>query len=408
MRIVFLTTVSMDSPSGGGRYLPLMQELSTLGHDVHIVALHHDFVRDTPRHLQLGGVHIHYVGQMQVRKRGNESIYFGPLMLLWVVLRGFLGLLWWAVRLKADLYHLGKPHPQNVFAGFIAARLVWRCPLLLDYDDLEVAINRFGNRLQKTILGALEQTTPKLVDAVTVHSRYLYDHLLSMGVPEERILRLPSAVDIKRFHAVDSAAIEKLRVRHKLYGRDIIGYVGTLSLVNHPVDLLILAFAKISATYPNAVLLLVGGGIDLLTLQKLADEEQIGEACRFVGRVALDEVPAYYKLMDMSVDPVEDDVVAQARWPLKIVESMAAGTPVLTSDVGDRRAMLGDGAAGLLVAPNSVDALAAGLEELLTENTLRANLSSGCLEQIQRFRADRVVEPLDALYRTISRTVLDV
>ncbi|MEZ4619507.1 MAG: hypothetical protein R2867_28940 [Caldilineaceae bacterium] len=54
-----------------------------------------------------------YVGQMHVRKVGDQTIYFGPLRLLWVILTGFLGLLRAALQLRADIYHIGKPHLQT-------------------------------------------------------------------------------------------------------------------------------------------------------------------------------------------------------------------------------------------------------------------------------------------------------
>jgi glycosyltransferase involved in cell wall biosynthesis len=138
-----------------------------------------------------------------------------------------------------------------------------------------------------------------------------------------------------------------------------------MSLASHPVDLLLEAFAQVSRAVPKAVLLLVGGGEDLDSLQAQAEALGLGESVRFVGRVPPDRVPAYYGLAEVSVDPVRDDWVARARSPLKLFESLAVGTPTVTGDVGDRQECLAGGRVGLLVPPGDASALAGGIVHVL-------------------------------------------
>jgi glycosyltransferase involved in cell wall biosynthesis len=172
-------------------------------------------------------------------------------------------------------------------------------------------------------------------------------------------------------------------------------------LVSHPVDLLLEAFARLCARVQDVVLLLVGGGPDLALLKTLAQQLKVADRCRFVGRLAADEVPALLSLADVSVDPVHDDEVAQARWPLKITESLAVGTPVVTGDVGDRREMLGDGKAGLLVAPGDPEALADGLETVLSDAILCQDLAAGCKVQADEYALDDLAARLLAFYERL-------
>jgi len=116
------------------------------------------------------------------------------------------------------------------------------------------------------------------------------------------------------------------------------------------------------------------------------------------GAVSAEQVPLFFRLGHCSIDPVSDDEVARGRSPLKIVESMAVGVPVVTGDVGDRRIMLGD-RAGILVEPGSPTALAQGMLKILSEPQLQRQLSEGAHEQAQLYRWDRLAERWFSIYK---------
>ncbi len=385
MRIAFLLTSSLSSPYGLGRCFPLARELAASGHEVHIVALHHDLGPDVPRHSQRDGVWIHYAGQMHARKVSDTTVYFSTPQLLSNVLLGTAGLICQAFRIDADIYHLGKPHPQNSIAGLVARRLLRRRRLFLDYDDLEAQSNRLGGEWQRRVLGWFEDRVPRQVDGVTVHSHFLMERLRALGVPAARILQLPSGIDRRRFEDIPAGARQAWRDRLGLGDSRVVTYVGTMSLANHPVDLLLRAFAQLSRTVDDTILLLAGGGADLGYLKHLAQDLGVADRCRFAGRVEPGEVPALLSLSYVTVDPVHDDEVAKARWPLKIVESLAVGVPVITGDVGDRREMLGDQRAGLVVAPGDPVALADGLQAVLGDPDLHRALGEGCRSQTRAY-----------------------
>lgn len=401
MRIAFLLTSSLTSPYGLGRCFPLARELAAAGHELHIVALHHDLGPSVPRHSVRSGVRIHYAGQMHARKVSDTTIYYSTPRLLSTVIAGTLGLVREASRINADIYHIGKPHPQNSIAGLAAGRLLKRRRLFLDCDDLEAQSNRLGGEWQRRILGWFEDRVPCRVDGVTVHSQFLHDRILALGVPPARVLRLPNGVDRERFGAVPPSAMQLWRDRLGLGDRRVVTYVGTMSLANHPVDLLLRAFAHLVRTVDDAMLLLVGGGADLGRLEHLAHELGIADRCRFAGRVEPEQIPALMSLSLATVDPVYDDEVARARWPLKIVESMAVGVPVVTGDVGDRREMLGDQRAGLAVAPGEPEALADGLQALLEDPVLHGSLSEGCRSQADTYDLKDLASRLLSFYEKV-------
>lgn len=397
MRILFIITVDLESPAGLGRYLPWAKQLVCDGHEVHVAALHRNMDETTQRHFVQDGIHIHYAGQMHVRKDGDTTLYFSPPRLLWTVLRGALGLSIQALKVDPDLVHVGKPHPQNVFAGLMAARLLGRKLLFLDYDDLEAESNRTSGAWQRRALAWLERWFPRRCDGVTTHARSLVTHLLAAGVPAERILRVPSALDAARFAQPDPVQVSQWRGEIGLDpDQPVVIYVGSVSLSNHPVDLLLRAFALIVHDLPQAHLVLVGGGPDLAAMQTLARRLGIADQCTFLGRLPSQHIPALFSLATVSVDPVHGDAVAAARWPLKIAESLALDTPVVTGDVGDRAEMLGG--AGLLVVPGDAPALADGVRQILGDPTLAHALRSQCSVAMTRYDAVTIGRQLSLFY----------
>jgi glycosyltransferase involved in cell wall biosynthesis len=80
---------------------------------------------------------------------------------------------------------------------------------------------------------------------------------------------------------------------------------------------------------------------------------------------------------------------------LPLVEAMASGVPVLTSNVSALPEVAGD--AALIVDPYSVEAIAAGLDRIVNDTDLRAELVARGREQVKRFDWDRSAHALWAI-----------
>jgi glycosyltransferase involved in cell wall biosynthesis len=133
-------------------------------------------------------------------------------------------------------------------------------------------------------------------------------------------------------------------------------------------------------------------------LQSHAARLGIGSAVLWTGRVPPSATRGYLSLADCSVDPVSDTPVMRSRSPLKIFESLGVGVPVVTGDVGDRREILADGAAGILVQPGCARSLADGLLHLLSDPALQRDISRRSQEQAAAYRWERLAQRWIALY----------
>ncbi|HEX6288572.1 MAG TPA: glycosyltransferase family 4 protein [Herpetosiphonaceae bacterium] len=372
MRIVLPITMGIERPSGV-RYFQIARGLARRGHSVRILALHPDLAGCPQRRFVRDGVEVWYVGQMHARKSGSVPVRFNALQLLRVLIGSTLGMIWGMLCSPADVYHLGKPQPVNGLAALVAVLLRGR-RFYVDCDDDEVGSNRFSAGWQRAVFAFWQSLLPRLAAGVTVNTRFLAERMRRRGI--ERVVYVPNGVDLDRLRRPDPAASAGLRAALGLAGRRVIAYAGTLALHNHPVDLLLDAFAQLAPDLPDLDLLLIGGGEDLPELRRRVRAMGLTDRVHFTGQLPQQSVRGYLSLAALSVDPVHDDDVARARSPLKIFESMALGVPVVTGDVGDRRQLLAHGA-GVVTAPGDATALATTIRRLLDDPAwLRAAASA--------------------------------
>lgn len=142
---------------------------------------------------------------------------------------------------------------------------------------------------------------------------------------------------------------------------------------------LIRAYARVGPAHGTP--LVIAGGVNrYLSEHELREPERLGVAQWVVrlGWLRSEDLPAVYRMADGLLLPSLYESVG-----LPIIEAMASGCPVLTSDrYGSRE--LGEGAA-LLVNPESTNDIAAGVERLLTDAPLRAALRAAGLERSRTF-----------------------
>ena len=393
--VTFLLTQSIDCPSGLGRTWPVARGLVARGYGVRIIGLNPYFESLSERRFVRDGIEVWYVGQMHVRKVGSVKEYFGPLSFAKVVVSAAVRLTGTAIRNNSDVYHVWKPHPMNGLAGLALLALGRR--VYLDCDDFEAASNRFGAEWQRRIVGWFEDILPRLVHGVTVNTRFLEDRVSSLTRGRQDVTLVPNAADPDRFQVPRADAVSAFRRHQGLESNPIVAYIGSMELASHPVDLLLESFATVLRRVPNAVLLLVGGGADLPTLRSRSVDLEIHRSTRFVGRVPVGDVSMYYAAADVSVDPVRNDLTARARSPLKVYESLAVGTPVVTGDVGDRTSIVGENRE-MLVEPGSADALASGMTAFLEDEALRKRVRIWALENRARFCWPSRIDAFAQLY----------
>ena len=274
----------------------------------------------------------------------------------------------------ADIIHFQKCfHYVSIPALFCGWYL--NKSLHYDWDDWEEKIWYHSNKksIHAFIFGnfirLLERWIPRLVDTISVSSHELEKLCISFGVGNNRILRTPVGADLRRFGPHISG--ESIRRKYNLQQKITILYLGQLHGGQY-VKMFIEATNIILHKYPNAIFLIVGQGYMLSQLRELTEQLGIKDHIIFTGSIPHDLIPQYISASDICIASFENNELTVCKSPLKVVEYLASGKPIVASLVGEMRYMVGG--VGLLVGPSSYRALADGVIYLLKDSQLRKEM----------------------------------
>ncbi|MEU9845299.1 glycosyltransferase family 4 protein, partial [Actinomadura sp. NPDC048032] len=145
-------------------------------------------------------------------------------------------------------------------------------------------------------------------------------------------------------------------------------------------------------------LLLVGDGPERGALERRAAER--GVHAVFTGRVPMESVRQYHAVLDVFAVPRRADRVCQLVTPLKPIEAMAGGIPVIASDVKALREIVEPGVTGALTVPEDPEAWANCLEDLAYSPERRQKIGRSAREWVA---AERTWRAVTAGYRAAYR-----
>lgn len=208
---------------------------------------------------------------------------------------------------------------------------------------------------------SLEQITYRRASSFIVLSQAFQDILhQEYGVPLKKIHIVPGGVDLKQF-AVSIASAE---ARSKLgweQERKIIFCVRRLAQ-RMGLENLLSAIALVRTQYPDVLLYIAGKGALAETLQTQITELNLTNHVRLLGYLPEEQLPIAYRAANFSIVPT----VSFEGFGLIVIESLAAGTPVLATPVGGIPEILKPFCEDLLFENISVDKLAQGIMEALS------------------------------------------
>jgi glycosyltransferase involved in cell wall biosynthesis len=230
---------------------------------------------------------------------------------------------------------------------------------------------------------ALETYCMEAADLVVTLGEAMRDEILERGVDPDKVIIVPNGVSEEFLQPLpDDQGKLKASLGIKP-GEHVVGLVSSL-VAHEGIGTLLEAVKILGDRGVRTRALIVGDGPERPALQRQA--AALGLDAIFPGRVPMSQVRAYHAVLDVFVVPRTPDRVCQLVTPLKPVEAMASGLPVVVSGVRALSEIVNDKVTGLLSAPLDPAALADALSELLDSPDLRAELGANARQWVARDR----------------------
>lgn len=156
------------------------------------------------------------------------------------------------------------------------------------------------------------------------------------------------------------------------------------------------AFALVKKNCPNARLTVAGAGPEKPMLENLVTELGLRDCVQFAGRIDNDAIAALYQRADMMINASLVD-----NMPISILEALASGVPVVSTDAGGIPYLVENGKTALLVPKKDSQKMANAVLQILNDQTLIRSLRKQGLQSVQKFTWPVIKDQLLSVYKEV-------
>ncbi len=281
-----------------------------------------------------------------------------------------------------DIIHLHGDFIEGYFGGKLSKKL--GIPAIL---TIHAGLN-------KRLLKPKNAEYFKNIGKIICVSNEISKDLKIIGISENKIAVISSGVHLSDFQNIDENKISALRNQ---YSKPIIISVGVLR-INKGFSYLIEALRQIKEKINSATLLIIGEGLERNNLEKQASGIS---NIYFLGRQEHDKVIEYLKAADIFVLASISTLNDREGMPTSIMEAMAAGLPVVATNIAGIPQLIGENRNGFLVNPENPSELAGAIEKIIENFDLAKKMSAQNLEDIKQKDWPIIAKKIDETYKSI-------
>lgn len=340
--------------------------------EVHVVTADHP---GTPEHEIENGVHVH-----RVKSQTDTT----PDFLTWVARLNF-GLLQHAIKLHTENpFSIIHAHDWMVTDAAWVMKSGFGVPFVATMHATEAGRMHGIHTDMQRYIHQLEWRLTFESWEVIVNSHHMHAELRRLfDVPTDKLVVIPNGTDPDHF----DYPFDPKSVRH-FFAADheqIVLFVGRL-VTEKGVQVLLNAAPAVLAQCPGARFLIVGTGYHMDELKRQAHALGIAHCVRFLGYVSDDDLKNLYRIADCVCIPSLYE-------PFGIValEGMAAGVPVVTSDIGGLRDFVENMVTGVTTYAGDSTSLAWGLLQVLRDPELANKLRTVATDKVKHIYNWKVI-----------------
>jgi rhamnosyl/mannosyltransferase len=289
----------------------------------------------------------------------------------------------------ADIIHLHFPYPPGELARWLSGS---RAKTIITYHS-DIVRQKMLRTVYQPFLWRILRQADRLI---ATSGRYI-DTSPYLSQFKAKCSIIPLGADVAQFARADAQAANELRAQLLADdpSRRLLLSVGRLRYYKG-LDDLIRAMPQI----PNVKYVIAGTGPLEAEWKGLARSSGAADRIFFAGEVADADLPLYYAACDLFVLPANARAEA---FGTVIVEALAAGKPVISTEVGTGTSWVNvDGQTGLVVPPHDPPALAEAINQLLGDDRLRQRMGRAAqLRAYEEFTVERMVDRVYAEYERL-------
>jgi colanic acid biosynthesis glycosyl transferase WcaI len=263
---------------------------------------------------------------------------------------------------KPDLIYAFNLVTLSLPSTILRAR--FRCPVVFDIQDLwpdSVADSRMLNsRFLLDILGRWSSWAYGSATHLVTLSPGMKDEIVRRGIAESNVSVVYNWCNEEQIKPM--ARDKSLAAQYGLDSRFVVMFAGTMGK-GQRLDVLLDAAQRLASTEPRICLAFVGGGIECDRLRRTALGNQLANVI-FIDKQPAENMARILGLADVAVVHLKDSPVFRIAIPSKIQAYMAAGKPIVAGIRGDGEAIIKESGAGVVVAPEQPQAIAAAILDL--------------------------------------------
>lgn len=339
--------------------LELSKQQSLRGHDVWIIQPHSVLLRDLPSTMRVLRVGLPVPTQL---------IYSSKIVKLLFNLLVGIRIIHLHLSNRLDLIHAHGDFIEGFCQGIIG-RMLW----------IPVVLTIHGGINQKRVYSFLAKHLLKVPNHIIVTSDTVKQQLLRLGLSENKISVISSGVNISQFQRCNYPK-EAMKATLGISEFDkVIVSVGRLDPVKG-FEYLISAVKSLLEKHSQVGLIIIGDGYERNNLLMLKGEEQ---RIILIGEKKREEVVDYLNCADVFALASVSLMTQEEGTPTSVMEAMAAGLPVVTTDSGGAKYLIKNGENGFIVPQRNVPALEEAISLLLEDDSLRTKIRSANQAVIQ-------------------------
>jgi glycosyltransferase involved in cell wall biosynthesis len=349
----------------------ISKNLLKLGHEITVFTAQYD--KKLPRQDELDGLKI-------VRSKELTNLFTTPVT---PSLNADLLADTW------DIVHTHAPPPLSSY--YVAkAKNKGHFPTVMTYHcDPEIPV-RGGGLITSMYRSIFGNYTLRRMDLVLAETETYA--ATSRAIWNSHAKVIPPGVDTDRFNPKNNG--QTIRERFGLGSSKVVMFVGRLTFhkgVNHLIDA--------AGLYRDAKYLIVGSGPEEARLKSLAAASPNAKNIIFTGKASAEDLPHYYAACDLLVLPSVSRLEA---FGLVMLEAMASGRPVITSDMPGMREVVVDGVDGLLAEPLDAHDISEKIRILLEDDEKRKQFGANGRSKVEeRFTWARVTKMTEDAYKRV-------